>query len=553
MAWLRISAEARGQIAAIAKVRWRLFVNSLRTLHGRLDLVSRAFIGLGFVFAGFGGAFGLGTAAWYFVSSDRAEWLALLLWPVFTFWQLFPVLATAFTDNLDSSNLLRFPLSYPTFFAIRLAYGSLDPATALGSLWLTGIALGIGYARLRLLPWATVVLVLFAGLNILIGRMIYAWVERWLARRRTREILGMVFFLIIISFQFIGPLVNRFGEGSRPAASHFVSQLLPLERLLPPGLTASAIVEAAHAKFAAALGTLLLLAGYGVAIGRLLDLRLRAQYRGENLSEAVARSTLAKEISVIRPGWNLPGLSAPVAAIFEKEFRYLSRSGPMLFTMIMPVVVLLIFRVTPSSSGNVDGFLVRAPDLAFPAGAAYALLVLTNLVYNNFGADAAGIQFFFAVPVRFREIVLAKNLAHAAVLTLETILVWLAVCFVFRRPSLDVTLATLAGLFFALLVNLTVGNLLSLASPKKIDFGTFGRQRASNTTVFASCGVQIAVFGLAALTLLAARRHGKIWLATLIFLALAAIASAGYALALSRADELALARRETLIAELARA
>jgi ABC-2 type transport system permease protein len=553
MAWLRISAEARGQIAAIAKVRWRLFVNSLRALHGRLDLVSRAFIGLGFAFAGFGGAIGLGTAAWYSVSSDRAEWLALLLWPVFMFWQLFPVLATAFTDNFDSSNLLRFPLSYPTFFAIRLAYGSLDPATALGSLWLTGIALGIGYARLRLLPWAALVLAAFAGLNILIGRMIYAWVERWLARRRTREILGMVFFLIIISFQFIGPLVNRFGEGSRPAAGHFVSQLLPLERLLPPGLAASAIAGAAHAKFAAAFGTLLLLAAYGVAIGRLLDLRLRAQYRGENLSEAVARSTLAKEISVIRPGWNLPGLSAPVAAIFEKEFRYLSRSGPMLFTMIMPVVVLLIFRVTPSTSGNVDGFLVRAPDLAFPAGAAYALLVLTNLVYNNFGADAAGIQFFFAVPVRFREIVLAKNLAHAAVLALETILVWLAVCFVFRRPSLDVTLATLAGLFFALLVNLTVGNLLSLASPKKIDFGTFGRQRASNTTVFASFGVQIAVFGLAALTLFAARRHGKIWLATLIFLALAAIASAGYALALRRADEMALARRETLIAELARA
>jgi ABC-2 type transport system permease protein len=553
MAWLRISGEARGQIAAIAKVRWRLFVNSLRTIHGRLDLISHAFIGLGFAFAGFGGALGLGTAAWFSVSSDRAEWLALLLWPVFMFWQLFPVLATAFTDNFDSSNLLRFPLSYPTFFAIRLAYGSLDPATALGSLWLTGIALGIGYARLRLLPWATLVLVAFAGLNILIGRMIFAWVERWLARRRTREILGVVFFLIIISFQFIGPLVNRFGEGSRPAAGHFVSQLLPLERLLPPGLAAAAIAEAAHAEFAAAFGTLLLLAAYGVAIGWLLDLRLRAQYRGENLNEAVARSPLAKEKSAIRLGWNLPGLSAPVAAIFEKEFRYLSRSGPMLFTMIMPVVVLLIFRVTPSSSGNADGFLVRAPDLAFPAGAAYALLVLTNLVYNNFGADAAGIQFFFAAPVRFREIVLAKNLAHAAALALETILVWLAVCFVFRRPSLDVTLATLAGLCFALLVNLTVGNLLSLASPKKIDFGTFGRQRASNTTVFASFGVQIAVFGLAALTLLAARRQGKIWLATLIFLALAAMASAGYALALRRAHEMALGRRETLIAELARA
>jgi ABC-2 type transport system permease protein len=469
------------------------------------------------------------------------------------FWQLFPVLATAFTDNFDSSNLLRFPLSYPSFFVIRLAYGSLDPATALGSLWLTGMALGIGYARPHLLLWAALVLVAFAALNILIGRMIFAWVERWLARRRTREILGVVFFLIIISFQFIGPLVNRFGEGSRPAAGHIVSQLLPLERLLPPGLAAAAIAEATRAEFAAAFGAFLLLAAYGVVIAGLLHLRLRAQYRGENLNEAAARSASPKEKSAIRLGWNLPGFSAPVAAIFEKEFRYLSRSGPMLFTMIMPVVVLLIFRLTPSSSGNADAFLVRAPDLAFPAGAAYALLVLTNLVYNNFGADAAGIQFFFAAPVRFREILLAKNLAHTAVLALETILVWLAVCFVFRRPSLDVMLATLAGLFFALLVNLTVGNLLSLASPKKIDFGTFGRQRASNTTVFASFGVQIAVFGLAALTLLAARRHGAVWLATLIFLALAAIASAGYALALSRADQMALARRETLIAELSRA
>ena len=553
MAWLKMSPEARGQIAAIAKVRWQLFVNSLRSLHGRLELVSRVFVGLGFAFAGLGGALGLGAAAAYFVSSNRAELLALLLWPVFMFWQLFPVLATAFTDNFDSSNLLRFPLSYPSFFIIRLAYGSLDPATALGSLWLAGIALGIGYARPQLLPWAVVMLGAFAVLNILIGRMIFAWVERWLARRRTREILGVVFFLIIISFQFIGPLVRRFGEGSRPAAGHIVSQLLPLERLLPPGLAAAAIAQAARAEFAAAFGTLLLLGAYGVAIAWLLHLRLRAQFRGENLSEAVARLASPKEKSAVRHGWNLPGFSAPVAAIFEKEFRYLSRSGPMLFTMIMPVVVLLIFRLTPSSSGNPDAFLVRAPDLAFPAGAAYALLVLTNLVYNNFGADAAGIQFFFAAPVRFREVLLAKNLAHAAVLTLETILVWLAVCFVFRRPSLNVTLATLAGLLFALLVNLTVGNLLSLSSPKKIDFGAFGRQRASNITVFASFGVQIAVFVLAALTLLTARRHGEVWLATLIFLALTALAAAGYALVLSRADQMALARRETLIAELSRA
>jgi ABC-2 type transport system permease protein len=553
VAGLSISPEASGQFAAIAQVRWQLFVNSLRTISGRMELVSRVFIGLGFAAAGLGGAFGLGSAAWFLVSHNQAEWLALLLWPVFMFWQLFPLLATAFTNNFDSSNLLRFPLSYPTFFLIRLAYGSLDPATALGSLWLIGITVGIGIAQPRIFLWAALVLFVFGILNLVIGRMIFAWVERWLARRRTREILGIVFFLFIIGFQFIGPLVSHFGEGSRPAVTHFVSQWLPIERLLPPGLAASAISRATRGDFAFALGAFLLLLGYGNGILFLLNLRLRAQYIGENLSEAVARAASTKEKTAIRPGWKLPGLSAPVSAILEKEFRYLSRSAPMLFTMIMPIVVLLLFRLAPSGAGSGEGFLMRAPDLAFPVGAAYSLLILTNLVYNNLGADAMGIQFYFVSPVRFRQVLLGKNLAHAGVLTLETILVWLAVCLVFRPPAPGVTLATIAGLFFALLVNLSVGNLLSIYSPKKIDFGTFGRQRASNSTVFASFGIQIAIFGLAALVLLTARHYGKFWLATLLFLALSAIALAAYTLVLNHADQMALDLRETLVSELSRA
>lgn len=553
MAGLSISREARGQFSAVARLRWQLFVNSLRTIGGRLELVSGLFIGLGFAAAGLGGAFGLGSAAWLLVSHDQAEWLAVLLWPVFIFWQLFPVLATAFTSNFDSSNLLRFPLSYSTFFLIRIAYGSLDPSTALGGLWLLGITLGIGIARPDVFLWAALVLLVFGILNLLIGRMIFAWVERWLAQRRTREILGFVFFLIIIGFQFIGPLVGHFGEGSHPAATRFVAQWLPIERLLPPGLVAAAISRATHDDFAFALGAFLLLLAYGNAILFLVNLRLRAQYFGENLSEAAAPLALSKEKRAVQMGWTLPGLSAPVAAIFEKEFRYLSRSGPMLFTMLIPVVFLVIFRLAPVGSRGDGGFLAHAPDLAFPVGAGYSLLILTNLVYNSLGADAAGIQFYFVSPVRFRQILLAKNLAHACVLGLETILVWLAVCLVYRPPALGVALATLSGILFALLLNLSVGNLLSITSPKKIDFGTFGRQRASNATVFASFGIQIAIFGLAALVLLSARHYGEFWLATLLFLALSAVALAGYALVLGRADKLALDRRENLISELSRA
>ncbi len=139
-------------------MRWRLFVNSLRTTRGKLELVSRGVVWLAFAIVGFGGAAGMGTAAFFFVSQGKPEMLAVLLWPILFFWQVFPIMATAFTNNPDSSNLLRFPLNYSSYFLVRLAYGAADPATALGSLWSFGILLGVGLARPRLLPWTLLVL-----------------------------------------------------------------------------------------------------------------------------------------------------------------------------------------------------------------------------------------------------------------------------------------------------------------------------------------------------------------------------------------------------------
>ena len=192
-----------------------------------------------------------------------------------------------------------------------------------------------------------------------------------------------------------------------------------------------------------------------------------------------------------------PDVPGPVAAVFEKELRYLSRSGPMLFTLIVPLFMLAVFR----SSGKNEGLFAHAPELTFPLGAAYSLLLLTNLSYNNFGADGGGTQFFFASPVRFRQIMLGKNLAHAAVFALEVVLVWLGTCLLYRPPSLGVTLATLAGILFVVPIDLAAGNLFSIYSPSRIEAGVFGRQRASLTTVLASFAIRGALFGVGALML----------------------------------------------------
>jgi ABC-2 type transport system permease protein len=553
VAGVAVESGSRGQFSAIAQVRWQLFVNSLRTVRGRLELVARGFMFLGYAVLAFGGCVGLGFGAWYFVSHREAVWLTALLWPVFLFWQFFPVLATAFSENTDSSSLLRFPLTFRSYVLIRIAFGSLEPATALGILWSAGIVAGITAAQLSLFFYATPVMLVFAALNVLLGRMIYVWIERWLAQRRTRELLGIVFFLLIISFQFIGPLAARFERKGAPDVSRYAQQALPLQRILPPGLAADSIASAIQSQLQRSLGDFALLSVYALVILWLLNLRLLAQYRGENLGEAPVRksnTTTRVEASI---GWNIPGMSGPVSAIVEKEFYYLLRSGPMLFTFSMPLVVLVIFRFGTTKSGAPGGLLAHASDLAFPVGAGYILLILTNLLYNSFGGDGVGVQLFFLAPVRFREILIGKNLAHAMLVAVELLLVFGMASFLYQPPSLAVTVATIFAVAFAFLVNLSAGNLLSMYSPKKIDFGAFGRQRASGTTQFASIGIQMAVIALCALALLVGRAYGKIWLASLIFLVLIFAAVFGYTIVLNRADGVALKRREAMISELSRA
>src|ERR1700687_5538638 len=171
MSELNLTAPARGQLAAIADLRWRLFINSLRTTRGKLEFLSRGLVSLAFLLGGLGGGFGMAVGAFYFLSADKPEWLALLLWPVFFFWQVFPVMATAFTNNPDSSDLLRFPLSYRSYFLVRLAYGSFDIAPALGSMWLAGILVGLGFAKPGLMPWTLLVLLTFAAFNLLLMQM----------------------------------------------------------------------------------------------------------------------------------------------------------------------------------------------------------------------------------------------------------------------------------------------------------------------------------------------------------------------------------------------
>jgi ABC-2 type transport system permease protein len=115
------------------------------------------------------------------------------------------------------------------------------------------------------------------------------------------------------------------------------------------------------------------------------------------------------------------------------------------------------------------------------------------------------------------------------------------------------TIATLSCLLFAAPLNFAAGNLFSIYSPKRVDYGIFGRQKAPQLTILASFGVQLFILGSGAITILLARSYGSLWLAVPIFLLLAVPTFAAYFLVLARVDGIALARRETIVSELGKA
>ena len=538
--------EAREQLRAVATLRWRLVINSLRSVRGRLNLVSRTVGGLVVSSAALGGAFAFGATAWELTSTGKLEWLAVFFWIIFLFWQFFPLMATAFTQNVDTSAFLRFPLTYRSYFLVRLVMGTLDIATALGLCWSLGVLIGVSSAAPRLIPWAILAVIAFIVFNVLLARMTFVWIEHWLSRRRSREIMGLFFFLVMIGFQFIGPALDHYSK--KPASQRFrhLAKAAPVQRVLPPGLSTEVLTAAEKGNPQQSFASLAMVFAYsGIALG-LLHLRLRQQFRGEN-PEGNAAAAAAVSSSEIRPGWKLPFVSAPVSAVFEKELHYFSRSGPMLFTMIVPLVVVLVVI------GGRKNLLAQQSELLFPIGAGYCLLVMTNLVYNSFGGDGGGIQCFFMSPVSFRQIVFAKNLAQFTVLVTEVLILWLGVCLIYKPPQFVFLALTFCWYLFATPINFSIGDLLSLYSPKKIDYAVFGRQRASETTIFASLGVQFVIMGIGGLAIFIGYHYSDYWIGVLILAALAIPSITGYIILLRRIDRIVMTRRDVLATELCKA
>ena len=564
------------QFYAIAWLRWRILINNFRRKGGAGELVGRILMVPMLAVLGLLPTLGAGVLAWYFASHAHLARISWLLWGAFILCQLLNINLGRPGTTFNPNELIRFPVRLRSFVAIRLFFGLLAPANILVSLMSLAIAVGVSIALPALCLPALLALALFAAANVLFTRMIFAWVDRWLSTRRAREVFTLLIFTVSMGFQWLNvrfnPAYNHHHrvQGLSPQRVTFAMNLYhrahPLLVYLPPELTGSALVAAVQHRPLPYLGGVVGTAIFAALFLAIFALRMRKEFRGEVLSDVanavapVRKSKTASTAAALRirnglqpvyNGLQVEGASAParplrsaVGIVFAKELLYVRRNTGLLYSLIVPVVMVFLFAGRMTTRGNSVWIL--------PGAIAYTLLSVMPLSYNSFGLEAGGAQFYFLAPVRLRDVFLAKNLLGVLLALIEIAVVLAVLAYIGARPSLQMVVLTLLWAAAALLIGLTFGNLRSVSAPKRIEFSRAAGKQASPVSAFISMGILLVAAAVGAGLFIAARLLHATWVLLPAFAALAVLALLFYLFGLRHLERYAQDHREELFAELSK-
>jgi ABC-2 type transport system permease protein len=559
--------SAKQQFSAIAYLRWRLFVNAFRRKGGAGELVARIIvypIGFGFLL---GPTLGCGFGAWAMVSDGHVALLSALFWGV-TLLQIFVSINISQPGlSFDPESLIRFPVTFPRYLTVRLLLGLLSASTIVGTFCLLAAAVGATIAQPSLGVAVFAAAISLAIANMLFIRMIFAWIDRWLSTRRARELFTGFIILVSLGIQYLNFTYNvGFNKHNRAAQKqkieamrHFYHSSEAVLSHFPAGLAGISVVNVTHGAAGYAVLNLLGVLVFAALFLAVFAWRMEREYRGESLSDSgtlaapsarVATAPRVARTTALTPATAAPartsGMSPALSACFYKEWIYVRRNTSQLYGMLAPLALVFIWAAKMGSSfkGNV---------WAFPGAVAYSTLGIAALSYNAFGVDATGIQCYLLAPVRMRTVVFAKNFFSFAISAMEAVVGYAVLTYVSVRPDALTTIGTLCWLVFAVLVNITVGNMRSVIAPKKMDPGKLQRRQTSQLSGLLAVGL-VAVVGAVGFGVMTLGKWLEMpWLPIPIFLALAGGALALYMAGLSHLDKLVAANRESMIEELCKA
>jgi len=429
---------------------------SMRLRHGtrRGAAVFSAFTGL--LFYGFFVFLGW-TAMLYFSSADQTPLfivvLSLSLPFVMLYWQIAPLISASFGASLDLSRLRAYPIPKSKLFTVEV----LLRLTMCGDLLIVLAGVTIGLLRNPALGWKYSPLILggsiaFAAINILLSAGTRSLLERVILRTRLRELMMVLLVLASVAPQLILASKIRKTALLSFAPSQMVWPWAAAAHLMTgtsPALAALSVLAWLAATFAYSRWQFERSLHYDGAASR----KTGGETRPDSFAERIYRL----------PGRLLPD---PIGAIVEKELRTSLRIPRFRLVYGMSCLFGIMVFMPALRRGSHNFFTANA----LPIMALYGFMMLGQITYwNAFGFDRTAVQGYFSWPVKFRDVLIAKNLA-VLVMLIPQILLVSVVCRVAKLPSGPLKiLETFIVMAIACTYWFPVGNICSVRIPRALD------------------------------------------------------------------------------------
>jgi ABC-2 type transport system permease protein len=452
------------QARAIVWAQWRTTRNHFPRSN-KAALAVNAFLTLVW-YGGF--AFLAGLAAILLSNPDELSFIhnvlptALLV--CFLYWQFIPVLMASMGSSLDTKKLLVYPIPTGQLFTLEVVLRISTGVEML--LLLTGA--GIGLLLNPKIPfWGPSALLVFVIFNLFCSAGVRDLLVRLLARKRVREIVALLVVLLAALPQLL--VFAGFQNRIRRLFTSQPSAFWPW--------TATARLAQGEASFEN-VGVLLIWTAAAYLFGRWQFERSLAVDVPERAASA------GRKASRIEWLYRLPSavVPDPLAALIEKELRFLSRAPRFRLVFLMGFSFgLLIWAPIAFGQASSQHSLVAENYLTFVS--VYALLLLTDaLFWNCFGFDRSAAQIYFLVPLKMSTVLMGKNLAAAFIVFLEIASITV-VCTLLRMSVTPLqVLEALAVTCVVTIFLLAIGNLSSLYNPRSINPAKSFRSAASGKT-----------------------------------------------------------------------
>jgi ABC-2 type transport system permease protein len=383
--------------------------------------------------------------------------LSWLLMFIMVYWQLSPVISASFGASLDLRKLLVYPIPHNKLFLVEVL---LRITTCLEMLIVLAGPMA-GLLRNPRIGWAAAPGIVgaglaFAAMNILLSAGARNWLERVFLRTRLKEAV-----MLVIVFGALAPQLLLLLHVRKEAAFQFApSQLvwpwaamahLMLHDSLGPGLLSAAVWM-----------------GIAVWFSR-WQFERSIRYDGTT-ARPTGTSAQSKPDGLAEVLFRLPSrfLPDPLAAMVEKELRTFARIPRFRLVYIMSCSFGLVLYFPSLQRGRShDTFFMQN---ALPLMSLYGLLMLGQITYwNAFGFDRSAVQGYFSWPVKFREVLIAKNLSVISLLVPQILLISL-VCRAARMPfSAAKVIETIVVMMIASLYWFALGNIFSVRIPRALD------------------------------------------------------------------------------------